>query len=116
MGAVHLQAQTGVCALNGQEAFAILAQDVPMKTNSRWVPIYILIAVYVFWTFLYLLSLKLRSPKGKAFPSDAVDVEMTYNPLHSQQNPLHSNRSVDPGELPSTSPRDRLYNVEESPV
>lgn len=105
------QAQTIACSLDGEGTFAILAQDIAMKTDSRWIPIYVLLGVYAFWTLLFLALLKLRSLTGKASPSDAVDVEMVYNPLHSQPNPLHSNRSVDAAELPGGSPKDGLYGT-----
>jgi len=73
-----------------------------MKTDSRWIPIYILLGIYAFWTLLFLALLKVRSLTGKASPGDAVDVATTYNPLHS-------NRSVDANELPGSTPKDRLY-------
>ncbi len=88
-----------------------------MKTNSRWIPIYILLGIYAFWTLLFLLLLKLRSLTSKASPSDRVEVEMVYNPLHSQPNPLHSNRSnrsVDINQMPDSVMKERMYNSGDS--
>lgn len=82
-----LQQQFKGCTLDQTGAYLVLSQDIAMKTNSRWDPIYVLLGIYAFWTLLYLVALKFRSLRNTISPNSKIEfnVHRIVNPIHSQE-------------------------------
>lgn len=87
----------GPCILNGQEVYDALSDGQALIPNSRWIPIYVLLGIYGFWTLAYLAAVWIRGRQRSLKLSAALDRGVIAEQPVIIDNPLHSNQSYGSG-------------------